>query len=630
MNSGKQDRQFSPDTCAGGTESGKDVAGSDSATAEPSSPQPSLSHPTLASPPADFLSPENEARAFSRMQHRILLALLRQLFAHSRFRVSLIVVLTALLWGGMFWMFGDGFSFMQSAFVYPETYMLAVGGLFSAFFFALMLMLAFSSGVILYGSLFRSREIAFLLTTPARTGRIFLHKFHQAILLSSWGFVLLGSPALLAYGVVVAAPWYYYALLPPFIIAFIYIPVAIGAISCMLVVRYLPRRMLTILVAAGVLLLAVGAWMGWRILTGPRNDLLTPGWFQEILGRMQISDRRLLPSWWLSTGLLAAADRAWSEGLLFLTLMISNALFFRQLTLWTAERLYRPAYSSLFGKSRRHKRTRSARLDRLLSRLMHPLPATVRLMTIKDLRLFRRDPLQWSQVLIFVGFLVLYFLYIPSFSYNSSAVSWVNMVSFLNLAVVGLLLSTFTTRFVFPMISLEGRRFWILGQLGVRRETLLWGKFLFAVCGAVVPCTGLVLLSDLMLRVPLLILFSHQLTCLVLCLGLAGLAVGLGAWLPNLREESPSRIAAGFGGTLTLVSSTLFILFVVLLTALPTHFFLAARAASPAGDFEGRAHLQSWFLWWWIAGTAASFVLGAVTTFLPLRAGFRAFREMEF
>ena len=596
----------------------------------PRRPPPSPSAPSSSAPPPDFLSPEDEAKTFWRMRHRILVTLVRQVFAHSRFRVSLIVVLTSVLWGGMFWMFGDGFSFMQSAFVYPETYSEAVGGLFSAFFFALMLMLVFSSAIILFGSLFRSREIAFLLTIPARTGRVFLHKFHEAILLSSWGFVLLGSPALLAYGVVVGAPWYYYAMLPPVIVAFIYIPVAIGAIACMLIVRYVPDRILSILVGAGVLLLAGGAWMAWRVLTGPKNDLLTPGWFQEILGRMRVSDQRLLPSWWLSTGLLAAADRTWSEGVLFLTLLISNALFFRQLTLWTAERLYRPAYSGLFGKLRRRKRPRTVRLDRLLSGLMRSFPTTLRLMTIKDFRLFRRDPLQWSQILIFLGFLILYFLYIPSFSYSTSAVSWVNMVSFLNLAVVGLLLSTFTTRFVFPMISLEGRRFWILGQLGVRRETLLWGKFLFAACGAIIPCAGLVLMSDLLLRVPILILLSHQLTCVLLCLGLSGIAVGLGAWLPNFREESPSRIAAGFGGTLTLVSSTLFILFVVLLTALPTHFFLAAQATGSAADFVGRAHLQAWFLWWWIAGTATSIVLGGLATFLPLRVGFRAFREMEF
>ena len=160
-------------------------------------------------------------------------------------------------------------------------------------------------------------------------------------------------------------------------------------------------------------------------------------------------------------------------------------------------------------------------------------------MIVKDLRLFRRDPLQWSQFLVFLGLLVLYFLNIRRFTYDVSSIAWVNMVSFLNLAVVGLLLSTFTTRFIYPMISLEGRRFWILGLLGVRRETILWSKFLFAVLGSAIPCSALVLMSDVMLGVSSLVVASHQLTCVVLCLGLAGIAVGLGAWLPNLREESP-------------------------------------------------------------------------------------------
>ena len=128
-------------------------------------------------------------------------------------------------------------------------------------------------------------------------------------------------------------------------------------------------------------------------------------------------------------------------------------------------------------------------------------PAPMRLMLVKDLRLFRRDPLQWSQFSIFLGCSVLYFLNVRRFTYDMYYAAWVNMVSFLNLSVVGLLLSTFTTRFVFPMISLEGRRFWILGLLGVRRDTILWSKFLFASIGSLIPCSRLVLLSDLMLRV---------------------------------------------------------------------------------------------------------------------------------
>jgi ABC-2 type transport system permease protein len=316
---------------------------------------------------------------------------------------------------------------------------------------------------------------------------------------------------------------------------------------------------------------------------------------------------------------------------LFLALMISNALVFRQLALWTASRIYRPAYSGLCGKLRRRKRPRPVRFDRLFSWAIHPLPTPVRVLILKDLRLFRRDPMQWSQFLIFLGLLVLYFFNIRRFTYHSDYVGWMNMVSFLNLSVVGLLLSTFTTRFVFPMISLEGRRFWILGLLPLRRDMILWSKFLFAAGGSAIPFSTLVLLSDAMLNVSMLVVISHQLTCIVLCVGLSGIAVGLGARLPNLREQSPSRIAAGFGGTLNLVISTLYILIVVLLTALPTHFYLAAQYANGAivGN-EGQSNLQWWVGLWMVLGTAASFLLGAVVTTVPMRIGFRAFRQMEF
>ena len=50
--------------------------------------------------------------------------------------------------------------------------------------------------------------------------------------------------------------------------------------------------------------------------------------------------------------------------------------------------------------------------------------------------------------------------------------------------------------------------------------------------------------------------------------------------MPDLREQAPRRIAAGFGGTLNLVISAIYIVLVVMLTALPCHFFLAWRESS--------------------------------------------------
>lgn len=250
----------------------------------------------------------------------------------------------------------------------------------------------------------------------------------------------------------------------------------------------------------------------------------------------------------------------------------------------------------------------------------------LRLLVVKDLRLFRRDISQWSQFVIFFGLLGLYFLNVRSFNYNNT---YASMIGFLNLAVVGLILSTFTTRFVFPMISLEGRRFWILGLLPVHRDHIVWSKFLFSFVGGLLPCCGLVLLSDVMLGLSSRTILIHEIACLMLCLGLSGIAVGLGARMPDLREPSPSKIASGFGGTLSLVISSLFIMVIVVVAALPTHLFLVSHAFGAAGDRSGAALA-------WAAGPGGTIVsmalvvaIGLLATFVPLFLGLRSFRELE-
>jgi ABC-2 type transport system permease protein len=289
--------------------------------------------------------------------------------------------------------------------------------------------------------------------------------------------------------------------------------------------------------------------------------------------------------------------------------------------MWIASKTYRASYSELHGEqsNRRPRKTNWSSQNRLRGL---PLPSTVRLLIVKDLRQFRRDPVQWSQFLIFFSLLALYFSNIRRFSYDVNITAWVNMISFLNLAVVGLILSTFTTRFIFPLISLEGRRFWILGLLPVDRDSILWGKFFFAAGGAVIPCTILICISDLMLGISGLMFAMHQLTCLMLCLGLSGIAVGLGAKMPDLRELSPSKIAAGFGGTLTLVCSAIYIITVVLITAVPCHFYLLAEQT-------GSDTLESMRLLL-LAAAALALLFGSVVTYLPMRSGLKAFRAMEF
>jgi ABC-2 type transport system permease protein len=318
---------------------------------------------------------------------------------------------------------------------------------------------------------------------------------------------------------------------------------------------------------------------------------------------------------------------------LFLAVLVSNGLLLSGLVGLVGERFFRRAYSRLQGVGNSRRKAQGIWIDRLAGVGIAWLPARMRHLVIKDLRLFRRDPLQWTQFLIFFGLLALYFINIRRFQYGQQLVGWMTMIGFLNLGVVGLILSTFTTRFIFPMISMEGRRFWILGTLPLSRDAILWSKFLFACGGSVPPCSLLILLSDAMLGIlqaQPAIAIVHQIICWTLCVGLSAVAVGLGARLPNLREPSPSKIAAGFGGTLNLVISAIFIIIVVVASAVPSYFYVQRQ--------QGHEQVGEG-LWLWlrlgetgslVLGVATAVVVGLLVTIVPLMIGFRSFRKLEF
>jgi ABC-2 type transport system permease protein len=616
--------------------------------------------------PAALPSEDYEAQLFWRLRYRIAKTRMQQLFTAGRLRTALVIGLSLFFWFGLFTLFYEGFQFVVEHVGPPGAsyHAQTVRFVFHLFFASLNVMLVFSSGIILYTGLYNSTETAYLLTQPVRSERIVLYKFQEAVFFSSWGFFLLASPMMIAYGFVVEAPWYYYCLMLPLIISFVYIPSGVGALCCLFIVYRLPRMRVLIVSAAALAAMAIAGWSIWQTVSGPQTRLFGSQWFQETLLRFRFTQQEWLPSSWLTGGLLEAArpeaaaeshtnvfQVPFFQSCLYLALLISNAMMCHVATVWASKRWFRPGYNGFLCGHRRARHSENTSVDRAIARfleIVNKLPQTfarwsdrwgnailrvfpdqLRLLLMKDWRLLRRDPVQWSQFLIFFGLLGLYFLNIDRFNNpqrDISYVTWINMVSFLNLAVVGLILSTFTTRFIYPMISLEGHCFWILGLLPMKRDVVLWSKFVFASLGSWIPCGTLILLSDAMLQVSLMIVLVHQFVCILLCLGLASFAVGLGAMMPDFRETSPSKISAGFGGTLNLVLSALYIIVIVVLTALPCHFYLIAGDAPWRESFLNPDFLKLW-LW---GGSATAILVGISATVLPLWWGLKSFRKMEF
>jgi ABC-2 type transport system permease protein len=577
--------------------------------------------------------PVHQMRLFARLRWRLLRNTLRVLLEQSSLRLISIVLTSAVIWAFVFAVSWSGFLFISGPPPRVPPFGAIIGVLFDVLFGALGIMLVLSTGLILYSSLFNSAETAFLLSTPARADQVFGHKYRGAVGFSSWGFLLLGSPLVLAYGLVYRVSPLFYALLPLYFIGYVLLPGCVGSLGCLLVVNFVPRRRKQVLALLAVAVVGAVVLWGYRASVSLRTQSDNRELLNQLLGGVGVTQTVFAPSHWMTKGLQAAGQGfflASPQGdpgaLYFLALLWSNGLFLYVLTAWAAGRLYRRGYNRLAAGGAARARSPAVRalvagIDRLLDRLLWFLDPQTRLLIVKDFRTFRREPAQWGQILLFSGLLVLYFTNVRRLVLAEVEWMYQNALSLLNLATTGLLLCIYTGRFIYPMLSLEGKKFWILGLLPLRRERLLWGKFAFSAVGSLLIAEGLILLSDLMLGMPWFALGLHVLTVAVLAVGLSGLSVGLGACMPTFQETDPSKIAAGFGGTLNLVAGLMYLLGVIVLMALPWHALVALSRPSEAIGSEGLLALL---------GLLPGLAVGVMAAWLPLRSGARALARMEF
>jgi ABC-2 type transport system permease protein len=242
-------------------------------------------------------------------------------------------------------------------------------------------------------------------------------------------------------------------------------------------------------------------------------------------------------------------------------------------------------------------------------------------LAVKDVKVFLRDPAQWSQVLIFFGVLAVYVATMRTGPRGLPTAFWQSWITLLNTLACLLVLATLTTRFVFPLISLEGRRFWLLGLAPVPVRAIVRQKFLLSMTASAAVTLALALLSGFRLGLAPLPMFATVATVAAASVALSGLAVGLGSLYPDFASDDPARIVSGLGGTLTFIAS---LAYVLLVAAAQTAVLRAYHVASRPGAVAAPGARLAW--------AAAGFVvaLTAVATVLPLHAGTRHLERSEF
>ena len=483
-------------------------------------------------------------------------------------------------------------------------------------------LLLFSSIIASLSKLYLSRDLQLVHSLPVSAGKIFLARWLESTVDSSWMVILFSMPVFVSYGVVYQAGPFFYWAAGMAIIPLCLIASAFSALMIVVAAVLLPAgRIRTLFVFLGLVLIVM-LIVAFRLMQPER--LVNPETFATLvlyLRDMGTPGSPLLPTTWAYDSLNAAlSDRKGDAALPSLPcLERRGGVRFRH-HMARGDFLFRRLHegSDHGGKALPASRRLTAEPLSTGERFSGPGWA----FAVKEFRTFFRDQTQWPQLFLIATLIVIYlynFSVLPLGQSKIKTVYLQNLFSFLNMGLASFVLTAVAARFVYPAVSFEGDAFWIVRAAPISLRTFLWVKFAVYYFPLLMLAEILIVSSNILLHVTPFMMVLSVVTVFLMVPGVVALGVGLGAAYPDFQSENPAQSVTSFGGLLFMILAAGFIALVVILEAGPVYQVFMA-------DIHGRnlTRLQGV---WLVGSFALVFILCGLAVILPMRLGERRLRR---
>ncbi|MFQ6614191.1 MAG: hypothetical protein ACE5D1_05035 [Fidelibacterota bacterium] len=469
--------------------------------------------------------------------------------------VSALIVF-AMVWGATV-LFKAGFGFLSRQ---GELGDILLNRVYSLGWTVIFYLLIISNLITALSTLYKNRDVQFLWTTCIPDRTLFRLKAIDNLLYSSWAVMILGLPLTLAYGTIRG--------------------MSLGEIGAVLFLGLIPFLMVASSLAQGLLLMLVRLSRWIRLRTGflvvaivfllifwiarkyNQTQVIVAGevpstrYLARYLSNLGRTPFVFLPSYWFSRGITG------DQALPFFTLLVSTALIAWEALGWLAAKLYYLSWQTYMtqGSPRVRRESRSAAREAVRRR---SLP---RALILKDWRQFVRSPQQWVQFLLFMVLITVYLVNLSRINYTVTRLEglWDRIVFLLNFGFSGFILASLITRFVFPLISLEGRMRWILFTSPATVKQVYRVKFRMSALLFFAIAQWVAFWSNIFLSMGWQVQVVSTIYLLLMSVTLTAISLGLGAVFPQFDEANPMRIVSGIGGIIAIVISLAYVAIVVL------------------------------------------------------------------
>jgi ABC-2 type transport system permease protein len=479
-------------------------------------------------------------------------------------------------------------------------------------------MLVFSNIIASISTFYMSRDLDLLISTPVNMRELYASRFMQTTINSSWMLILFGIPIFVALGRSFHASAAYYAGMVLTVIPFIVIAAGIGVLVTILLMRYFPARKTYQFLSLVGLVFMAGMVMFFRFLEPEKflGKKVSMDLIQQFVENLKVPSYWFLPSTWAARSLDAGTRADYSVMAFWISVEWLAALLLAAVNVFIVSRVYYRGWSITYS-GRGNSRVNSRRfLYRAVERLIAFVPSGLRTIVMKDMKIFWRDPSQWTQLFLLLALVVIYIYNVRNLPMESMFLK--NLISVLNIGLAAVVMAAVAVRFVFVTTSVEAKSFWLIKSAPVDFSGFLWVKFFFFIFPLLLLSETLIVVSNMFLAVDPFLTKLSVAGIFFLTVGLTGLGVGLGAVFPVFDHENIAELATSTGAIYYMLISFAYIGVVIMFGARPVwaHFSLKFLGREVGG-------LEVY------ACYVIVILLTAAVTFIPMRLGAAALRKKE-
>jgi len=532
------------------------------------------------------------------------------------FKLLLFGTIGLLFWGGIFAVSLRVLGYFKEI---AELGDILAHKLLSMVLLTFFFLLVFSSILTSLSKLYLSRDLSLVHSIPVPSYKIFIGRWIESTVDSSWMVIVYTLPVFISYGIVYQASLLFYINIIMTILSLSIIASGISSVLVITTVNFLPpNRIRSIFIFFGLCFFLV-LFFAFRFLRPER--LVDPETFATALvylKALKTPAPPYLPSTWAFDSMKALLHGNITEGMfhtalswsfsgvmVFMVIIIAEAIYFKGLS------KTRTAQVRLFNY-----RESSSLFFKFLSR-------PVRAFAVKEVRTFFRDQTQWSQLFLIAALVVIYvynFNVLPLEKAPIKTVYFQNLLSFLNMGLAGFVLTAVTARFAYPAVSTEKEGFWLVKSVPIPLKNYLWIKFFIYFLPLLILTEILIVATNILLKVAPFMMGLSITNIFFMVPGVVAMGIGFGAAYPDFKSENPAQTVTSFGGLLFMMVCAGYIGAVIVIEAGPVYNLFMARIKETG---------LSAFEWIWTIGSfAIVFIINILAIVLPMRFGERKLSKL--